>query len=215
MSSWIKKHILPLISQNPKTIIVIRHGHREAHKPGSFGNDLALTLKGRHASSGFGEIMLKTPIGEVHTSPVLRCVQTTEEFLKGASQKVDVVTSENLGNPGPFITDAIKAGPLFLQTPLRQIAQAIVSQKKLPGMRSLIEGGHLFLSYISQVKNFPCVMISHDIIICLLCCFLFESADVDKYTPDFLDGFGISIYPDFLLIHHQHQTRCFNVSSSF
>lgn len=205
MNSWIKNHFLPLIDQNAKTVVVIRHGHREKNTTGSFGNDLPLTKEGRQASSAFGSLMRGVSIGEVHTSPVLRCIQTTEELLKGACQPTDVRISHVLGNPGPFIFDTVKAGPLFLQRSIQEIAQTIVDKKELPGMRSLVEGGIIFLNHVARVKKFPCLMVSHDIVICLLCCFLFESKNVEKYMPDFLDGFGVIIHSGHLSIYHHHQ----------
>ncbi len=183
-------------------IVVIRHGHREKYKHQSFGNDVELTMEGKAASSTLGSAMKRVPLGEVHTSPLTRCVQTAQELLKGSGQKSNIISSKVLGDPGPFIIDPIQAGPLFLQHSLQDMALAIVKGEKLPGIRSLEEGGLLFLNYISQVKRFPCLMISHDIIICLLLCFFFKSKEVNNYMPDFLEGFTMNRESGRLFIHY-------------
>lgn len=195
---------LPLMRSN--SILVIRHGHREEKSPKTFGNDMVLTPEGREASALLGSSIAELKIGEVHTSPILRCVQTAEEVLKGANQQIPLFLSKALGDPGPFVLDPARAGPIFLEMPLQQIMQSLVEGRKLPGMPSLAEGGRLFLDFISQVKQFPCLMISHDIIICLLCCFFFESTNIEKYMPYFLQGFLMTIDGSSVSIHCKNQT---------
>ena len=188
-----KKSNLPLfLKDNPQnSILILRHAHRKEHTQGSFGHDLELTEKGRQHSFCLGQLISNGPLIEIHTSPVLRCVQTAEEILKGANQKRQIVTSKILGDPGPFIADCKKAGPLFLERSIEEIAHALVNGRKLSGMRSLEEGARIFLNHIFQFKHFPCVMISHDIIICLLECFLLKSKNIKDHMPDFLEGFSM------------------------
>lgn len=183
----------------------MRHGHRIEARQGSFGNDLALTLEGKKASENLGA-QSKVLWGEVHTSPILRCVQTSEEILKGAHQTIPIMTTKVLGDPGPFIEDPEIAGPVFLEKPLLQIAQTLVDGKtRIPGMRSLEEGGKLFLEYVLKVKYFPCLMITHDIVICLLCCFFLESNEVHKYLPAFLEGFVLDVKTKKVNLYHPHR----------
>ena len=193
MSSWVKQHILSS-HYSKNMIVVLRHAHRLEAVQGTLGNDLTLTLEGKKASEMMGSTLADMPIGEIHTSPILRCVQTAEELLKGAHQKIHISPSTVLGNPGAFVDEPQEAGRLFLNTPLQEIAQDVVEGKKdIPGMRLLADGGKLFLDYVLTVKRFPCLMITHDIVICLLCCFFFASKDVQKYFPDFLEGFALDL----------------------
>jgi hypothetical protein len=158
MSLWIKDHFLPLMRSKTKSILVIRHGHREEHRSGSFGNELTLTEEGKQTSFAFGKYLENIPLGEIHTSPILRCVQTAEELLKGAHQELSLSSSTVLGDPGPFILDPERAGPVFTQRPLLEIAQAIAAGKTLPGIRSLEEGASLFLQHLVQET----LSLSHD-----------------------------------------------------
>ena len=176
----------------PNIVKILRHGEREEHKKGSFGHDLQLTEKGRQEAFCLGQSMRDQLSFDIHTSPILRCVQTAEEILRGAG-KGRIILSNVLGDPGPFVTDCTRAGPVFLEKSVEEIAQALVNQETLPGLSSLEKGANIFLSYISQVNHFPCLMISHDIIICLLACFLSKSKDVKGYMPGFLEGFSIEV----------------------
>lgn len=196
-------------------IAVIRHGHREPFQPRSFGNNLGLTAEGRESSFSLGANMAHISFGEMHTSPILRCLETTEEILKGLGKRVDIFKTQVLGDPGPFIEDPILAGPIFLEKSLSEIVQAIVNGERLPGMRSLQEGGYIFLKYLSQVKRFPCLMVSHDSLICLLCCFFFESKNVDVFMPNFLEGFFLSIEEKQLSIQFQHMSVVKDIRSNF
>lgn len=172
-------------------IKILRHGEREKHKKGSFGHDLQLTEKGRQEAFALGQSMRDQIPFDIHTSPILRCVQTAEEILRGAGCKGRIILSSVLGDPGPFVTDCARAGPIFLEKSVEEIAEALVNQETLPGLSSLEKGADVFFNYLSQLQHFPCLMISHDIIICLLACFLAKSKDVKKHMPGFLEGFSV------------------------
>ncbi len=206
MTSWIKQHILNSLHQSRNMIVILRHAHRFEIGREEFGNDETITLEGKKAAERLGSSLAGIPLGEVHTSPILRCVQTTEELLRGARQKIQINSSTMLGNPGPFVADSEEAGPIFLKNPLQEIAKNVVEGKKrIPGMRSLAEGGQLFLDYALKVKSFPCLMITHDIVICLLCCFFFTSMEVQKYFPGFLEGFALNIDSERISIFYRDE----------
>ncbi|MDN3506740.1 MAG: histidine phosphatase family protein [Simkaniaceae bacterium] len=188
-------------SQPKKSLLLLRHGHREKTPKNSFGNELPLTLEGKQRAFSLGQTIRDLKIGECHTSPLLRCVQTAEKILEGSNQKIEIKNSKILGDPGPFISDPVEAGPLFLETPLESIAQAIVDNQKLPGMRTLEEGSHLFVRHVLQVGKLPCIMISHDIIISLLCCFFFKSHNAQKFMPNYLEGLSITRENSHIIVH--------------
>lgn len=208
-------------SQPGKSLLLLRHGHREKHQKNSFGNELPLTLEGKQTSFSLGQSIGELIIGECHTSPLLRCVQTAEKILEGSNQNYEIKYSNVLGDPGPFISDPVEAGPLFLETPLESIAQAIVDHQKLPGMRTLEEGSHIFLRHVLQVDKFPCIMISHDIIISLLCCFFFKSDNAQEFMPNYLEGLSIIRENSHLTLHLEKydeqkklSTHCTNLNRS-
>jgi broad specificity phosphatase PhoE len=173
-----------------KAVWLIRHAHRQPARAGSYGNEIALTEEGLKSAFSLGKQF--SFIEEIHSSPLLRCLQTAQEILKGTGgQRKTIFTSSYLGDPGPFIKDTQSSGPLFLERSIEEIAFSVVSGETLPGMYPLKEGAKRLMSYLKSAKQSPCFMISHDIVICLLCCFLFDSKDVAYYMPHFLEGIKI------------------------
>jgi broad specificity phosphatase PhoE len=172
-------------------IVLLRHGHRQEIPQGGFGHDLTLTEKGKKSSLRLGKKLADILWGEIHSSPLIRCQETAEHFLKGAGQKLSIHLSPLLGDPGPFVYDDAKAGPLFLANTPYEIMQKLLARKNLPGMRTIEEGGRLFDAYLKTVSRFPCLMISHDIIIALL--YAYFSKSILQKFPDYLGGFCLNL----------------------
>lgn len=167
-------------------ILLLRHAERAPFKAGSFGHDCPLTPKGREDSEKAGEILGKFQWGEIHSSPLIRCAETAHCFLKGAQQQLPVQFSTLLGDPGVFVSDPVLAGRYFLENSTLEIMNKMLSSEHIPGMRSLKEGALLFINYLKTIRFFPCLMITHDIIIALLKSYFFETP---AQIPMFLDGF--------------------------
>ncbi|MGR3973655.1 MAG: histidine phosphatase family protein [Candidatus Rhabdochlamydia sp.] len=201
---------LPLLQEETRSLLLIRHGHRDPFPPHSLGTDISLTEEGVEASTALGRRLRKVKLQSLYTSPVKRCQQTAEAIVQGLATPLEITTSSLLGDPGPFIQDANKSSPLFLKLPFHQIAQLIVEGNTLPGMRSLEEGVHLFLEMVLNVSQFPCLMISHDIIIALLITFLTKSTDLISPIPDFLEGMILQLEQDrFVLYVNGHRQYIF------
>ena len=172
-------------------MIILRHGHRQKISDGTFGHDLTLTEKGKKASFLLGKKLADVRWGEVHSSPLIRCQETAVHFLKGAKQKLLIHLSPLLGNPGVFVFDNEKAGPVFLENTPYKIMQKLLACESVPGMRTIDEGGKLFEQYLKSLTLFPCLMISHDIIIALL--YSYFSKSYHSKFPDYLSGFCLKI----------------------
>ncbi len=171
-----------------KQVLIIRHGERYPISPGTFGHDVCLTEQGKQDSEKMGERLRKIEWGEIHSSPIVRCAETSQHFLKGAGQNIPIQFSSLLGNPGIFIDEPEVAGRYFLEDPINEIAAKIFYSEPFPGMRNLEEGGRLFIDYLKTIERFPCLMISHDIIIALLKSYFFKTS---PQIPNYLDGFSI------------------------
>lgn len=179
-------------------VLVLRHAERPQIPTGDFGNELSLTKEGEQASEALGKRLGNIPWGEIHTSPLVRCEQTAFHFLKGTQQKTPIIKSQILGDPGPFVYNPQKAGPHFLEKPLNKITH----DAPIPGMRTVEEGGLLFVNYLKTIQLFPCLMISHDIIIALLVSYF---SKIETSFPNFLDGFCLKIEPDNLTLFIENQ----------
>ncbi len=175
--------------KEPFQFLIIRHAHRSDIPKGQFGNELPLTDEGKRTSESLGEELKHIKWAAIHTSPLLRCTQTADHFKEGTNQQIPIIPSKVLGDPGPFIADPEKAGPLFLENTLDQIKIRLVRSERLPGFHSLEEGVHLFMAHLKTIRSYPCLLISHDLIISLLCSYFLK---IDTPFPAFLDGFCIS-----------------------
>jgi phosphohistidine phosphatase SixA len=171
-------------------ILLLRHAERPPFQAGSFGHDSRLTEKGREDSVKVGEILGKFRWGEIHSSPLIRCEETAQCFLKGAQQELSIQFSTFLGNPGVFVSDPTLAGPYFLANSIQESLEKMLLAEHIPGVRSLKEGAHLFINYLKTIQIFPCLMITHDVIIALLKSYFF---DVPPQIPLFLDGFSLQL----------------------
>lgn len=178
-------------------ILVLRHAHRPKIQAGQFGHELTLTQEGKQASMNLGKRLRECQWKEVHTSPVKRCEQTARYFLKGTGQKVPIIKSNVLGAPGPFVSIPEQAGPVFMKSSSWEIAKKLISHQALPGMKTLEEGGAHFVSYLKTLHSFPCLMISHDIIVSLLCTYFLKS---EAWFPHFLEGFCVKVQSDDVMI---------------
>jgi len=172
-------------------ILILRHGDRQEIPSGSFGNELLLTAKGRKSSLSLGKKLAHIRWAQVFSSPLIRCQETAEQFLKGAGQSLPVILTPLLGDPGPFVLDPDLAGSMFLENAPYKIMQKILAAEHVPGMRTLEDGVKLFIDYLKTLTHFPCLMISHDIIIALLQSYFFKS--IPHKFPDFLEGFWLQV----------------------
>jgi len=172
-------------------ILILRHAERGEIPSGSFGHDLLLTEEGRKSSLSLGKKLAHIRWAQVFSSPLIRCQETAEHFLKGTGQSLPITLTPHLGDPGPFVFDQEKAGSIFLENTPYIIMQKILSAQHVPGMRTLEDGVKLFVDYLKTFTHFPCLMISHDIIIALLQAY-FSKSTPHKF-PDFLNGFWLKI----------------------
>lgn len=169
-------------------ILFLRHAERAPFKQGSFGHKAHLTKQGRKDSERLGDKLGKFQWGEIHCSPLIRCEETALCFLKGAKQEIPIQFSTLLGDPGVFVAEPEVAGRYFLENSIIEIMNKMLSSEPIPGMRSLEEGALLLISYLKKVHFFPCLMITHDIIIALLKSYFLKHP---PQIPLFLDGFSL------------------------
>jgi len=206
-SSLLQKQFKSSLAKGKKVIAIIRHAERFQVAKGTHGVDVSLTPQGVKDSELLGQSLMEISLTNVHTSPISRCIHTSEELLKGSGKSHSIDQQTALGMPGPFIADTDLAGPVFLEKSLLEIAKSVAEGEKVPGMWTLAEGSKVFLDYALQVQGQATLMVSHDIIIALLNSFLFEDKNVEKYMPDFLGGFFIEVDHERLTIFHKEEVH--------
>ncbi|MFI5343500.1 MAG: histidine phosphatase family protein [Chlamydiales bacterium] len=187
-----KKQILSqvglFLNRGLKGTILLRHAHRESIPNQSFGNEIPITPEGHQAAVAWGQTLCSLPLEIIESSPVLRCLQTAECLQIGFQKQIVVNSSSLLGNPGLFIADPKEAEQLFLNETLQDILKNLVTGVHLKGMHQISVGIARFFNELLFRKEKLTLLITHDSIMIPICCYLFESIDIQKYRPDFLEA---------------------------
>jgi hypothetical protein len=101
--------------QNKKLAILLRHSDRYDIKKSEFGNDVLLNPQGIEKAKKFGEELRKYKVNKIYTSPIERCVQTAENIVIGYSNKIEIIKTKALGDPGIHISNEDLLGQYYLK----------------------------------------------------------------------------------------------------
>ena len=172
--------------------LVIRHAEREEIPAGAFGSDVSLTRHGVLAAERLGAALSSRRRARVFSSPVHRCTQTAEAIRRGGGWDGEVGLDRRLGDPGPFVVDPEVSGPLFLDTPIRELAhRQLVETGPLPGMRPEAEGVQILLDLTAgnlEQDGGLNLYVTHDVILAVLVASLFRLPLEEAGWPGYLDG---------------------------
>lgn len=176
-------------------VVLLRHAHRQEIPEQAFGNEIPITEEGHRAALKWGNAFHALPFEKIESSPVLRCLQTAQCIQTAFKRKIDLNLSTLLGNPGIFIEDLNEAHHLFLSHTLFDILRNLVQGHPLKGMNKIANGVNLFLNEFLFKNSKLTLLITHDSIMIPICCYLFNSIDIEKYTPSFLE-FALIFYDE-------------------
>ena len=94
--------------------LLIRHSVREQPDNPLPGMDCPLTSEGVRLATEFGEVIPRS-LHRFYSSRSGRCVDTGSAIAKGAGIDREVEVHPSLAEPGCFVSDIHKAGPLFME----------------------------------------------------------------------------------------------------
>ncbi|NBB79814.1 MAG: hypothetical protein GVY36_10255 [Verrucomicrobia bacterium] len=101
---------------------------------GEAGYTIPITKVGRELAHAMG-VMLRGRLRTLHTSPILRCVQTAHELNIGSCAKLEIKNDRLLGDPGIFVVDSSKAGATWKALGHEALMAHLVSEEDpLPGL---------------------------------------------------------------------------------
>lgn len=103
--------VLRLLERAPTdraVVLLLRHSVRDHLPPGDAGYVLPITDVGRRLALELGG-HLRGRLRTLHSSPLLRCIQTAEALAEGAGVPLTVVPNRLLGDPGVFVLDGRRA----------------------------------------------------------------------------------------------------------
>ena len=181
-----------LVPAGADAALLLRHAERERIPAGEFGVDVPLTASGIASAERLGRALAARPAGVVVASPVPRCVQTAQAIARGAEWRCAVETDSRLGDHGPFVTDAKRAGELFLEIGIAEIVRRQLHDPlPPPGMRRVEEGVNILLEFLAGglgEAGRTHVHVTHDAILAPLMGWLFGMPVHQRGWPGFLDA---------------------------
>ena len=132
----IPRTTIRFLSRHPagkQSLLLIRHSARPPIEPGG-GNDVELLPEGVELAKKLGAHMGER-LMSLHSSPVIRCVQTAQAFSEGAGMSLKISKDHMFGCHSVYIEDSKKAGLLWKEEELGHegILDALVSGKQLDG----------------------------------------------------------------------------------
>ncbi len=145
--------------------VLLRHSVRDELPPNEAGNAVALNDIGRRLAFQFGE-RLRGRLRRLHTSPVLRCVQTAELLNAGAGTNLEIVADRLLGDPGVYVVDAQLAWSNWERLGHEGVIEHLVSvSDPLPGMAQPDEAARFLVRHMLAIAANETglhVFVSHD-----------------------------------------------------
>lgn len=176
------------------SLFLLRHADRPPIPEGSFGNELAITHQGREKSTSLGQ-RIGSNLYSIHSSPVLRCMETTQYIISGSNKTVPITEDKMLGNPGAFISNASVAEKNWERFGHEKVCKKLLfHDQPMEGFYPPKKAAMRLLTHMMlhrPPKGFTTLFITHDIIIAAIAVRLFNLTDYKKIWPDFLDGLKV------------------------
>ena len=185
--------------------LIIRHAERETINNNEFGNDVSITNNGKKEAELLGCTLASCNVNRIYTSPIRRCVQTALSIQKGMGRDVDIVLTNQLGDPGFHIQEAKIAGETYIRDGIEKIYHDFLTGNTPNGWASAESLRTTALGYIKSktAEKGLTLFITHD---CLIAHFAFANG-IKTYNYDndwcgFLDGVVVDCsYKSMLKFH--------------
>ena len=149
-------------------ILLIRHGPRTS--PDFPPLSAMLTPEGIEDCILCGRGMTSSPPLAIYSSPVKRCIDTGERINEGANWRFEVIESEMLGHPGPFVIGKINEEVNKLVAYAQEnndwsFLHRHVGGEDIPGMKNRSVGAQNLVKELHPEQDGYVLCISHDSII--------------------------------------------------
>lgn len=175
---------------NKKIAVLIRHGEREKIPDGQFGADCMLTENGVREALAMGENLKQYKIVKILTSPIPRCVQTSELLRKGMGKDLEIIKDTHLGDPGFHISNGDKAGRFYLEYGSEGVYERFAAGEGMDGISDIdfLRGSAVDWLKSQMHETGVTLFVTHD---ALIAHFAYANG-IKKYTREnwveYLDG---------------------------
>lgn len=179
------------LSDKYPVALLLRHSARDVIVEGEIGNDVPLTEQGKNMAHQMGQ-MLVGKLKSLHSSPILRCLQTAECLKDGSGIPLDIATHRFLGDPGVFVLDGKIAWQNWKNLGNAGVIQhLILSNDALPGMEQPEKASSKLLNYlfatISNIRGVH-IFVTHDVILAPIASRFLRGEKTSFEEPAFLEG---------------------------
>lgn len=182
---------LELAPGDQPVVLLLRHSVRNALPPDDTAYALPITEEGKGLAVQLGQRLGKR-LKTLHTSPLVRCVQTAEALRVGAGLDTPIVHDRLLGDPGVYVIDGRRAWVNWQTLGHEGVMEHLVSQSEaLPGMARPDEAARFLVQHMLAVAgNLPGihVFVTHDSLITATAARLLGQKYGVEDWPWFLEG---------------------------
>lgn len=188
---------IPNLHPDEHIALLLRHGNRDKIPEGEFGDDIELNETGFLRSFEYGNKIKHLTINKIFTSPVKRCMQTADKIREGTGRDIPVITTNLLGDPGPFVEDARLAGENFMKLGNHATYFGLLEGRAIPGFSSLETGADRLNAFLQSEMDQPGLnlFISHDMIIALYAFAAYRKKYTFENWVKYLEGPIIRLKP--------------------
>lgn len=194
--------------------LMIRHAARYPIYPKVSGEDVLLTPQGIVDAENFGR-ELGSRIEQIRSSPVKRCLQTSEAILRGAGLNLPIEHDILLGDPGIFVRDIKDAWQYWIQhDDLDILFQKFLEGQTLPGIYDIKTTSQKLLQVIIPPQDHRGIFlwVTHDTILGPFVSSILPNRLTVKDWPGFLEV--AAFWREDNLIHCQYKNFSANMPIS-
>ena len=192
---------LKKVPKNKSVILLLRHSAREKlAQDFSVSYVQSITERGKEIAFELGNI-LGDRLGDVHSSPLTRCVETVQYIQMGANNKRTIHKNRILGDPGVFVLDGKLGGKTWFEYSNEEINESLcgLHARPLPGLAWGYEAAMFALqSILFEVSSESGIHLftTHDSILAGICSHFFGKKLSLQDWPEFLEGAFIWVEED-------------------
>lgn len=149
---WIPEstiHWLKHVPVDRPVAVLMRHSVRGELAPNDAGYNVSLLPEGFALAGSLGRLVAGR-VTSVHSSPILRCLQSADALLTGAETVKTVIPDERLGDPGVYVTRSPEAGATWRELGHEAVMANIVAGIQLPGLREPRTAARELTEYMLQ-----------------------------------------------------------------
>lgn len=186
----ILKH-LENVPSDRAVAVLLRHSVRGDLPPDESGDWVPITSTGRELACEFGAL-LQGRLRSLHSSPVLRCMQTAETIRDGASTCMPVMADRCLGDPSAFVLDGKLAWSNWERLGHEGVMSHLVTEDEaLPGMAKPEAAARFLVHHMlaaTQGEPGIHVFVTHDSMITATVARIINQALGPNMWPWYLEG---------------------------